>query len=496
MGRYRFKTKPMAHQLEALRKIAATDARTALLMDPGTGKTKVVVDYLAMRHLKYGPEDWLVTAPLSALDTWPDQIDEHLPDDIPFEVHLLEGSIEEKAERIRELAGTPRCGATRIVLVNHDAFSSRAKAKGTKTVTKADRMVFAIRDWMPDGLVVDECHRFKGHTSNRTMTLKRAINHAKIPRVIGLTGTVAPRNLLDVYGQWQLINPDRWGSWDDFRFRYARYGGWKDREILGWQRLDEFRELLLEDAYVARKADCLDLPPVTDRKVPVRLSPRERRAYIQMAEEMLADLPDGRVALTPSAAVKILRLRQLTGGFVGHRDEHDTSVETEFGRSKARVCADLVSDLVANGEKVVVFAHFRHDLTTITEEIRKLRNPPSWLARIDGDTPTERRQHLRKGFRMWGHPAVLVAQMRTMSLAVNELTVASHAIFYSLSERRDDYDQARDRLNRLGQEQPVTFHHLVVPDSIDTALLRAHREKLQLEQAVTDVRHELLLGEA
>src|SRR3546814_9415310 len=64
--------------------------------------------------------------------------------------------------------------------------------------------------------------------------------------------------------------------------------------------------------------------------------------------------------------------------------------------------------------------------------------------------------------------------MRTMSLAVNELVTASHAVYASLSERRDDWVQSRDRLHRIGQKRPVTFWNVLVPKSVDEVIYQAH----------------------
>lgn len=490
---YAFATEPMAHQRAALRKILETRGRTMLAMEPGTGKTKVALDYMGMLATKFGAQRVLVTAPLSALDTWELQADLHLPPALRTATRITvldSGSIVEKAEAIRDLG---RHDGIDVVVVNHDAFGSRAKVKGLKTVTVADRITAAVQAWDPDVAVIDEIHRFKSISANRSRALLKAITNSG--RRLGLTGTVAPRNLLDVYGQWALVQPVRWGpSYSDFAERYAAWGGWEGKQIIGWRRLGEFRRLMLKDAYIARKADCLDLPEVTDVEVAVRLSAREQRAYTEMARDMVATVEGGAPIAAPSTIVKMLRLRQLTGGFIGGEDLEGGHVERRLGDSKIKVCRDKVQELVDAGEKVVVFAHFRADLEGIHAALRtipSLKHSDGWLAKIDGSTPQSQRVSLRRGFAAWGGPAVMVAQMRTMSLAVNELVCASHAVFFSLSERRDDYDQARDRLNRLGQTRPVTFWHLVVPRSIDTLMLRAHRDKLALEHAVTDLRADL-----
>ncbi|MCA1791969.1 MAG: DEAD/DEAH box helicase family protein, partial [Thioalkalivibrio sp.] len=216
MTAYEFLTPPMAHQRTALRKIIDNQGICGLLMDPGTGKSKVVIDYLAMLTLKHGRQDWMITAPLSALASWPDEFDRHLPDGVKLDIVWLggaeAGSIETKANHIRALPPVEK--GLRVVLLNHDAFGSRARATGSsggklKTVSVWDRLVEAIETWHPDGVVVDESHRLKSHTSHRSKALARIGRIT--PKRLALTGTVAPRNPLDLFGQWQFLNPATFG---------------------------------------------------------------------------------------------------------------------------------------------------------------------------------------------------------------------------------------------------------------------------------------------
>jgi SNF2 family DNA or RNA helicase len=178
---------------------------------------------------------------------------------------------------------------------------------------------------------------------------------------------------------------------------------------------------------------------------------------------------------------------------VGREADDGSTVEERLGESKARVAVDLITDLTAQGEKVVVFAHFRPDLDILQKRLEHLHVP---VFRIDGSTPKKDRMYCRTGFRDSNEAAVMLAQMRTMSLGVNELTVAAYGIVYSLSDRRDDFDQALDRLDRQGQTRPVTIYHLAVPKSVDEWMLRAHQQKLDLEAAITrkDAAHFMTLG--
>lgn len=510
MVSYHFRTRPMEHQARALKKLIANQGVAGLLCDPGTGKSWVVVNYLGMLWTKYGSQDWLITAPLSALDGWPDQFAQHLPEDIPLELIWLgdgAGSIEDKAETLASLAADKgQHGKLRVVLVNHDAFGNKSKARGKDgkklaTVTLWDRMVKGVEKWGPDGAVVDESHRFKTHTSRRSTAFKRLAK--SISKRIILTGTVAPKNLLDIFGQWQFLNPRRYGlDWNAFRFKYAKWGGYHNKQPILWLETEDLRAKLLEDAFVVKKEDALDLPPVTEVAIPVRLSDKERNAYVEMGREMLVQLPSGAEAIAPIPVTKLLRQRQLTGGYVGYLNEEDERVEERLGDSKARVCIDKLTNLIDAGEKVVIFAHFRADLDIIEELAGKALNPKGKVRvpiyRVDGDTPKSKRMAHRTGFRDHEGPAVFVAQMRTMSLGVNELVVASNAIVYSMSERRDDFDQALDRLDRQGQTRPVTIWHLIVPDSVDELLLKGHQQKLELERVITsraDAVRYLTLGE-
>jgi SNF2 family DNA or RNA helicase len=81
---------------------------------------------------------------------------------------------------------------------------------------------------------------------------------------------------------------------------------------------------------------------------------------------------------------------------------------------------------------------------------------------------------------------VVIAQIRTVSCGINELVAASHIVFMSLSQQREEFAQARDRLHRIGQEKPVTSYILVAKGTIDEQILRHYHERINLEAAILD----------
>lgn len=357
-----------------------------------------------------------------------------------------------------------------VEVVNLDTFSSRSQI-GSRTA--ADVLVDAVTRFAPEVVVVDESHRIKGASSNVSRLLARI--GRRVPRRIILTGTVMPHSPMDVYGQWRFLDPEAFSlpqqdgtrkpmSYGVFESRYARLGGWMGRQAIGFQRLDEMQEVMAQRASVVRKADALDLPPTTDVVVPVNLTDAERRAYQQMKDTLVAQLGTQTV-IAPNRLTQMLRLRQITSG-----------------QSKVKTIKSIVHDTLHGERRIVVFAQFRDEISALETA---LAVKGTEVMTITGDTPPADRMAYRRRFGS-SDPArlVLLCQIRTMSLAVNELVTASHAVFATLPQQRDDLVQARDRLHRLGQQLPVTFWHAIAPKTVDEVVMTSHRHRTNLEQAM------------
>src|SRR5690606_15474805 len=335
---------------------------------------------------------------------------------------------------------------------------------------------------------VDELHKIKGVTGNASKLLARIVPH--VPRRVGLTGTLMPHGALDVFAQWRFIDPRAFGevqadgsrktaTFGRFRDRHAGMGGYRGREVVGYANLDELQDILAERATVVRKEDALDLPPWTDATVHVELSAREAKAYAEMKKALAADLgADGGVVTVGSRLTQMMRLRQITSG---HLPDEQGEVH-EVGDSKVQTIRSLVHDTLAGESRVVIFCQFTHEILALK---KSLAAKGTEVMVIAGGTPNDERMRMRQRFgsdrpeRM-----VMVAQITTMSLAVNELVTASNAVFGSMTLQRDEYIQARDRLNRLGQTRPVTFWHVVAPGTVDEVILKSHQQRTDLESAV------------
>ena len=227
-------------------------------------------------------------------------------------------------------------------------------------------------------------------------------------------------------------------------------------------------------ASVVRKADALDLPKTTDVVIPVNLSTAELNAYADMVKTMVAQLGTAQVVAKGRLA-QMMKLRQITAGAVGQSSGMPES-------SKVKVIKSLVQDTLGGETRVVVFALFREEIRAISAA---LSAPGTEVMVITGDTSVEDRMDMRRRFGSADpRRIVMVCQIRTMSLAVNELVTASHAVFATLPQQRDDLVQARDRLNRLGQTKPVTFWYTVAPETVDEVIMKTHQHRGSLETAM------------
>ena len=524
-GPQRFK-----HQRHGLREILRLGGVAALVFDPGTGKTATTIDYMSILAHGLGREEVrvLVICPLAAVSSWTKQMPRWVSSGLGYWAEALGGSILQRAEALASRGGNPfprqlsrgkrvKAGTgprslhhglswswtagpgkhelsagpddvpgPRIVLevVNLETFASR-RAHGSRTY--ADIMLDAVRRYGPDLVVVDESHKIKSASGNASRLLARITPH--VPRRLILTGTLMPHGMLDVFGQWRFLAPTDFGemgadgrrspaTFGRFKGRYARMGGYLGREVVGYQNVDEFQDILAQRAIVVKKADALDLPPTQDVEVSVQLSEREQRAYAEMKRTLAADLGDGSMVTVESRLTQMMRLRQITSGHV----PDDAGQVQEIGDSKIRTVRSLVHDSLAGESRVVVFGQLKPEIRRIAEA---LRQKGTEVMLIDGDTDKEERLRMRERFGS-DDPAriVLVAQIQTMSLSVNELVTSCHAVFASQSLQRDEYVQARDRLDRIGQTRPVTFWHVNAPGTVDDVILRSHRDRTDLENAV------------
>lgn len=514
--------KLMQHQREGVKFLDSVDGIGALLWDPGVGKTGATLTWIDVLAHRKGEVRVLVVAPLTAVDTWVLQPPSFMRSTV--KARMLNGTVVQMLAKIKASKDWTKVPKT-PVMVDHApvpvsgnrvtilGMSAGAVSSFCDKRAKTVQMLRAVRAYKPDVIVLDESHIAKSATANISKAMYQIGQLA--PHRIILTGTVNPLNPLDCYGQWRFLAPwtfsDQYNEpWTNdplnmtrmqaasirpwpfgrFKARYTTPGGYKGKGVKDFINQPDLRARITERSHVVRKEDALDLPPTQDLDVHVILSPREQQAYNEMRDDLAAQMADGSLLEAPNALAKIMKLRQITAGFVRDTDADITHV---IGDSKRKAQIEIATTQLAGEDRLVVGGYFKTECGLLVKGIKdaeaKDGRPDTVVEVVTGQTKSADRLAIRRRFGdVSGNPqrTILVAQVRTMSLSVNELVTSANSVNGSVSERRVDWQQFRDRLDRKGQTRPVTFWNCYVPGSIDEVMLDNHKSRGNLEKVLLD----------
>ena len=420
-----------------------------------------------------------MVAPLSILGVWEDEFSKFAAYD--YALAVLSGSGARKADTIRHMTGT----ALQVLVVNYES---------------AWRLEKELAKWQPDMIVCDEGHKIKTHNIAASKALHRLGAKAKY-RLL-LTGTVITNKPIDVFSQYKFADPSVYGnSFYLFRNRYFDMVGYGNYTPVMKKSMEaEFTDKLHSIAFRATKAECLDLPEFTDIIQRVELEPAALRTYRQLVKDSYAELAEGSVTVT-NVLTRLLRLSQLTGGFIGNDD--DPTAE-QISTAKLDALSDLidscgladfsnrqdqslrdsetqrVSALAEDNRKLVVIARFIPEIHAIGKLLTKkgIRS-----AQISGEVKDRSAQI--EAFQNDPDVKVFVGQIATAGLGIT-LTAASTMVFYSLDYSMSNYEQTRARIHRVGQHLPCTYIHLIARGTVDEKVLQALQDKANLAKALVD----------
>ena len=379
---YKFKTKPYAHQLTALEK-SWNKENFAYFMEMGTGKTKVLIDNVAMLYDKGKIDGALIIAPKGVVKTWYEQeLPTHLADHIEnvsvlWQANITKGQ-QEKLESLFEIET-----ALHILVMNVEALSTDKGVKFASKFINSHKTLMAI----------DESTTIKTPTARRTKNIIKMGVNAKYKRI--MTGSPITKNPLDLYTQCEFLDP--WlldfASYYAFRNRYAEMKtmhlrGRSIQVVAGFQNLGELSDKVKDFSYRVLKEDCLDLPPKNFVKRHITLTADQKRIYEQMKKHAIAML-NKKVTTTVTVLTQLMRLHQITCGYVTADD--GTIQEVESNRLN-----ELMSVLEETEGKVIIWANYQFSVSDIIQKITKVYGPDSYV-HYYGLTPQEDRQdYIRK----------------------------------------------------------------------------------------------------
>jgi len=465
---YKFKTKPYKHQLTALEK-SWNKENFAYFMEMGTGKTKVLIDNLAMLYDKGKVDGALIIAPKGVVKTWYEQeLPTHLADHIENVTVLWQANItkgqQEKLDSVLQNETS-----LHILIMNVEALST------DKGVNFARKFLLSHNTLM----AIDESTTIKNPSAKRTKNIITIGKQAKYRRI--MTGSPITKNPLDLYSQCEFLDP--WlldfTSYYAFRNRYAEMKtmhihGRSIQVVSEFKNLGELSETVKTFSDRVLKEDCLDLPPKNFIKRHIVLTHDQRKIYEQMKKAAMAVL-NGKVTTTMTVLTQLMRLHQIT---CGHFTADDGTTQLiDNNRIK-----ELMNILEETEGKVIIWANYQRDVNLIIKNVVEKYGKNS-IVDYYGLTPQEDRQDNIRKFQNGPECRFLIGTPQTGGYGIT-LTKANTVVYFSNGYDLEKRLQSEDRAHRIGQKKNVTYIDLIAEDTVDEKIVEALRKKINIASEV------------
>ena len=334
--------------------------------------------------------------------------------------------------------------------------------------------------WPFDVVVLDESSSFKNPQAKRFRALKAV--RGRINRMIELTGTPAPRDLMDLWAQLFLLDggkrlgrtlsvyrdnwfvPDKRSQTVIYSYRPTAHAA------------EEIYAAISDICISLKSEDYLDLPELMYQDIPVELDPKARADYDRLERDavlqVLSEAGEDSSTITANTAATLAnKLLQLCNGAV--YDEYGQPQTVHSCKLDAFV--ETIESL--QGEHALVFYAFQHDKARILQALAD-KMPHLRVRLYSGPEDQE----------AWnaGEIDILLAHPQSCCYGLNLQQGGRHVVWFGLTWSLEQYQQANKRLHRQGQPLPVMVHHLVVTHSVDVDVMKSLQAKDRNQDALLE----------
>ena len=421
-----------------------------LFLQMGLGKTSIVLE--ALWELNPN-EHVLVIAPKTiARCTWLNEIEKWK---MPFRVQSLivneRGKQLSKQKREAIYDQIPTAAPT-IYFINRDIV--------TKLVQR-----FPGAHWPFKTVIIDESQSFKSYTAERFKALKKV--RPFIRRMVLLTGSPAPKGLMDLWAQIYLLDMGlRLGkNITQYRDTYFNPGIMMNGYPVTWYPKWGAEEQIynrISDIVISMKNKYITLPQLTFNPVYVDMDDDEYKVYQDMMKSNVLEIDDDTVITASNAAVLSAKLSQMASGAIyTDAKAHQYLLIHEH---KLEVCEYIINNTPGS---VLIAYHYQSDKDML---LRYLTEHDLNPVVFDGSPEMERDWNQKK-------IPIMLLQPASCGFGVNLQVGGSTLIWYTLPWSLEEYEQTNARIYRQGQQNPVIIHQLMTKRTIDTKILKALEAK-------------------
>ena len=473
---FQYKLEPFQHQRDVFL-LSRSMKNFALLMEMGTGKTKILIDTAAYLYSKSEINRVLVIAPNGVHRNWTEnEIPKHMPDWCNYQYDYYSSRHGKgRLSKIRKMFE----GNKKLVILamNVEGFtSSRAKEIAEDFLNSGDSL-----------LILDESSAIKRPGTLRTkfiVSLGKGVAYKRIA-----TGSPITNGIENLFSQFMFLSPNIIGlrSYTIFKLSYCNEvtipggpGKSERKYIKSYINVDKLIKKIDPYSFRILKDECSDLPAKIYKLFPVEMSPKQKKAYVELRDEFITDI-DGDCVQEASPLVRLLRLQQIACGYYPSESNDDLK-EFEGGNLRIKALSQITNEILECGEKAIIWARFKKDIYSIEELLGDT------CVSYHGDVDEDDRVKASHRFQNDESISFMVAMLSSNSGAVrgHTWTAANTSIYYSNTFDLDARQQSEDRMHRIGlKNNKAVYIDLMVPGTIERKIINSLRNKKSISDLVT-----------
>ncbi len=537
--KYKFKTNappPWDHQLKCL-KLSWNKPYFALLLEYGTGKTRIIIDNTACLFEMGEIEALVIIAPNSVHERWiTEQTPSWLPGRIKYIARFWENKKSKKYKRsLEDFWRDSNEDKLKIFTINVEALQSSTRAQNF-----SERFV---REF-PTFLTVDESTRIKSPGARRT---KFIINHlskwALYKRT--LTGNEITRSPFDVYSPYRFLERHFWRPIPNYHVFTHRYGEfktrftyrkelklkkplkcWKCREyinkvkfkrsvklfavcqlcnavlkdklpwnvkkildndgkqefpkLIRYKNLNELKAKTSKYSFLVRKEDCMDIPPKIYESLYTEMNSEQKRTYRELKEDLITEYEDVELSVVNKISLMV-RFQQIVGGFFPNNEDDKIIPLGDSNPKIDRMLYDLED--IDTGSPIIIWARFVPELIAIHRIFQK-EFPEKNSVLYYGGVKKKDRPFIIDSFQnneihfLISNPAVGGTGLNLQN---------SHINYYLSNDfNSENRWQSEDRTHRGGQTLSCLYKDIYIKGTVDDTIKKANETKKHIAEFFKD----------
>ena len=473
-------------------------ARRALLADePGLGKTAQAIR--ALKAIQDSGEDVfpaLIVCPNTLKKNWAREFGRWWPD---VKTQVIKGSSTQRKKQFDSDAD--------VYIINWESLRSHSRLSGygsialvhckacgglneavTETRCEVHPRELNYIDFK--AVVADEIHRSKDPKSKQSRALWSATGDAEIR--FALTGTPIANNVVDLWSILHWLSPRDWPSktkWIDrmIDIMLNAFGGMMVIGVKPMMQDEFYKSVNPVMRRMLKKVVLPHLPPVMNERRDIEMSSKQKKAYEQMRDTMIAELESGDALTAPSILTQTTRLLQFASSYADMViDESTGEVKTILTEPSCKV--DSLMDDISSGDfgddSVAVCAVSRQLIEILSAAMTKAKIPHGLITGAqDEDERQKAVDDFQEGRIKW---ILFTAQAGGVGIT---LTAARRLVMLQRPWSLVDHKQALDRVHRIGSEihDSILIMDYVTEGTIEERVLQVLETKSDnFEQIVRD----------